>query len=94
MRFASPVTRSPSSEDERFNVQFQVDLEKFRKTIEAMELNKQEESIGESSPDQNSTIPKLMKGSGPSGKESGEGEDVEESEAGDEGAEDDPEVAD
>jgi Tfp pilus assembly protein PilN len=92
VRFASPVTRSPSGDDERFNVQFQVDLEKFRKTIEALELNKREENISESAPDQNSTAPKLMKSGTPPESEEGEGEDNGESEG--EGAENDPEVTD
>ncbi len=64
VRFASPVTRSPTSEDERFNVQLQVDQEKLRKTIEAMGLNKTEESIEAAASDQNatsSTAPKLKK---------------------------------
>jgi hypothetical protein len=61
VRFASPVTRSPTSEDERFNVQFQVDPEKLRKTIEAMGINKGEEGIEPSTADQNATAPKVRK---------------------------------
>jgi Tfp pilus assembly protein PilN len=62
VRFASPVTRNPSSDDERFNVQLQVDSEKLRKTIEAMGINKGEESVEPSAPDQNGTV---LKGSKP-----------------------------
>lgn len=60
VRFASPVTRSPSSEDERFNVQFQVDQEKLRKTIEAMGLNKGDGGIEASTSDQNATVPTVV----------------------------------
>jgi Tfp pilus assembly protein PilN len=61
VRFASPVTRSPTSEDERFNVQFQVDPEKLRKTIEAMGLNKGDENLEASPSDQNTTTQKAPK---------------------------------
>jgi hypothetical protein len=61
VRFASPVTRSPSSEDERFNVQFQVDQEKLIKTVEAMGLNKGDEGIEASTSDQNATVPTVPK---------------------------------
>ena len=44
VRFASPVTRSPTSEDERFNVQYQLDYEKLKKTVDALDLYKQEEA--------------------------------------------------
>lgn len=39
VKFASPVTRNPSSEQERFNVQLQLDTEKLRKTLLAMEID-------------------------------------------------------
>ncbi len=61
VRFASPVTRNPSSDDERFNVQFQVDSEKLRKTLEAMGLNKREESIEPGIPEQEVSLPKAKK---------------------------------
>jgi Tfp pilus assembly protein PilN len=61
VRFASPVTRSPSSEDERFNVQLQVDPEKLRKTIDAMGLDKKEENIEPAIPDQEVSLPKVKK---------------------------------
>ncbi len=90
VRFASPVTRSPSSEDERFNVQLQVDQEKLRKTIETMGLNKEEESVEPGALDQNATapavVPKLMKGHPPAAAD----EAVEEEEVPDA---EDPEVA-
>lgn len=35
VRFASPVTRNPASDMERFNVQLQLDAERLRKTVEA-----------------------------------------------------------
>lgn len=43
VRFASPVTKNPTSDQERFNVQIQLDLEKFKKTIEAMPAEKSED---------------------------------------------------
>ncbi|MCU0586812.1 MAG: PilN domain-containing protein [Syntrophobacteraceae bacterium] len=39
VKFASPVTRNPSSEQERFNVQLQLDTEKFRKVIGDLQLD-------------------------------------------------------
>ena len=84
VRFASPVTRSPSSEDERFNVQFQVDQEKLIKTVEAMGLNKGEEGIEASTSDQNatvSTVPKFKKSNQPPDVDGGDeevpGDDME-----------------
>jgi hypothetical protein len=56
VRFASPVTRSPNSEDERFNVQLQVDNEKLRKTLAAMDFGKGEDSLEPSSLDQTPTV--------------------------------------
>lgn len=52
VRFASPVTRNPSSEYERFNVQLQIDLEKLRKTLAALppEVEKAEEEAVEEVP--------------------------------------------
>jgi Tfp pilus assembly protein PilN len=61
VRFASPVTRSPQSDDERFNVQLQVDSEKLRKTIEALGINKGEETVEPSTPDQNGTVSDISK---------------------------------
>lgn len=40
VKFASPVTRNPSSDMERFNVQLQLDMEKLNKSLEAMPLDK------------------------------------------------------
>ena len=65
VRFASPVTRSPTSDDERFNVQLQIDPEKLRKTIEALELHKEEENIEQSSLDQDPSTPQLSEGKRP-----------------------------
>ncbi len=39
VKFASPVTRNPSSEQERFNVQLQLDPEKFLKSIGDLQLD-------------------------------------------------------
>jgi general secretion pathway protein L len=39
VKFASPVTRNPASEQERFNVQLQLDVEKFRKSISDLQLD-------------------------------------------------------
>jgi len=61
VRFASPVTRAPSSDDERFNVQFQIDSEKLKKTIDALELNKEESSAEQGTVDQNATGSEIMK---------------------------------
>jgi hypothetical protein len=66
VRFASPVTRSPSSDEERFNVQLQVDPEKLNRTIDAMGLNKREESIEQGTSDENATVPTVMSGKPPS----------------------------
>lgn len=49
VKFASPVTRSPSSDLERFNVQFQVDLEKLRKTLALLPVGKAEENLQQDS---------------------------------------------
>jgi Tfp pilus assembly protein PilN len=82
VRFASPVTRSPSSEDERFNVQLQVDHEKLRKTIEALGINKVEEGIEPAASDQNATAPAIKKpAAGPKpAPEEGNEEDASEDE--------------
>jgi hypothetical protein len=91
VRFASPVTRSPSSDDERFNLQLQVDTEKLRKTIEAMQLNKEEDSIEQSPSDQNSTTPELFEGKRPGAAPTEETEATEEDE--EHGADDEAETA-
>ncbi len=39
VKFASPVTRNPTSDQERFNVQLQLDAERFRKTIGDLQLD-------------------------------------------------------
>ncbi|MGV8073659.1 MAG: PilN domain-containing protein [Syntrophobacteraceae bacterium] len=44
VKFASPVTRNPTSDAERFNVQFQFDPEKFKKTVDAMAIDKEPEA--------------------------------------------------
>jgi Tfp pilus assembly protein PilN len=38
VRFASPVTRNPTSDMERFNVQLQMDVERLRNTITTMQI--------------------------------------------------------
>jgi hypothetical protein len=78
VRFASPVTRSPSSDDERFNVQLQVDTEKLRKTLDAMGLNKGEEGIEPSPSDQSSTTPELFESEQPTSAPTEETEVTEE----------------
>jgi len=88
VRFASPVTRSPSSDDERFNVQLQVDSEKLRKTIEALDLNKGDESIEQTPSDQNSTTPELFESKRPTATPTDEAPEDE-----DQGADDEPETA-
>lgn len=44
VRFASPVTRNPNSDQERFNVQMQVDVEKLKKSFETLGIGKEEEA--------------------------------------------------
>jgi len=39
VRFSSPVTRNPSSDLERFNVQVQIDVEKLKKTTESLGIH-------------------------------------------------------
>jgi general secretion pathway protein L len=36
VKFASPVTRDPGTDEERFNVQLQLDMEKLKKSLEAL----------------------------------------------------------
>lgn len=43
VKFASPVTRNPSADTERFNVQLQLDLEKFRKAAAALAASREDE---------------------------------------------------
>lgn len=43
VRFASPVTKNPVSDQERFNVQVQLDLDKLKKTFESMEFEREPE---------------------------------------------------
>ena len=47
VRFASPVTRNPNSDQERFNVQMQVDVEKLKKSFDALSIGKEEEKSAE-----------------------------------------------
>ena len=47
VRFASPVTRNPNSDQERFNVQMQVDVEKLKKTFETLAVAKDSEKSAE-----------------------------------------------
>jgi len=42
VKFASPVTRNPTSDMERFNVQFQLDMDKLRKSLEGLQVEKYE----------------------------------------------------
>ena len=61
-------------------MQFQLDPEKLKKTVDAMELFKQEESIEQEVPDQPGPVPKIMKERQPSETED-DGEVPEEEEA-------------
>ncbi len=61
VRFASPVTRSPTADSERFNVQYQLDAEKLKKTIDGMDLYKQEEAVEQGFGDLEAAPPQLMK---------------------------------
>jgi len=42
VKFASPVTRNPTSDMERFNVQLQIDMEKLKKSLDALPAEKLE----------------------------------------------------
>lgn len=44
VKFASPVTRNPASDMERFNVQLQLDIEKLQKSFDALPTDKLDES--------------------------------------------------
>ncbi|MCE5332960.1 MAG: PilN domain-containing protein [Desulfobacteraceae bacterium] len=44
VKFASPVTRNPASDQERFNVQLQLDIEKLRKNFENLPIEGTEET--------------------------------------------------
>ncbi|GLI34771.1 PilN domain-containing protein [Desulforhabdus amnigena] len=50
VRFASPVTRNPASDEERFNLNLQVDLEKLRKTIADLQIEMEEDKALEEGP--------------------------------------------
>lgn len=45
VKFASPVTRNPSADSERFNVQLQLDLERFRKAIANLSFTREDEKV-------------------------------------------------
>jgi len=45
VKFASPVTRNPTSDQERFNLQLEVNLEKLKKTISDLQIDKTVEEI-------------------------------------------------
>lgn len=45
VKFASPVTRNPSADSERFNVQLQLDGEKFRKALASLSFTREEEKV-------------------------------------------------
>lgn len=85
VKFASPVTRNPSADSERFNVQLQLDLEKFRKAVASLSFAKEEEKENGGPPVDESPV------TGTPGRENGEAapsEEVEEEE-GDEVTEED-----
>ncbi len=50
VRFASPVTKNPTSDQERFNVQLQIDLDKITKNFESLPSEKGEIRIERVSP--------------------------------------------
>ena len=45
VKFASPVTRNPTSDQERFNLQLEINLEKLKKTITDLQIDKAVEEI-------------------------------------------------
>lgn len=51
VRFASPVTRNPASDLERFNVQMQVDVDKLKKAFDSLPSEKDDKSAGEPLPE-------------------------------------------
>jgi len=59
VRFASPVTKNPSSDQERFNVQLQLDIEKLKKTIAAMPAEKSDEKMETDTPGEASAAPPM-----------------------------------
>ena len=48
VKFASPVTRDPGTDEERFNVQLQLDMEKLKKSFEALPPEIPGGALGES----------------------------------------------
>ncbi|MEN6437547.1 MAG: PilN domain-containing protein [Syntrophobacter sp.] len=59
VKFASPVTRNPTSDMERFNVQLQIDMEKLKKSLDALPVEKTEPpAIGPAADDEAAPKPK------------------------------------
>ncbi|MFZ2445031.1 MAG: PilN domain-containing protein [Syntrophobacteraceae bacterium] len=66
VKFASPVTRNPTSDMERFNVQLQLDMEKLRKTLEAIPAEKFEGPPPDATPAPAvQTVPEVRRGRPP-----------------------------
>jgi general secretion pathway protein L len=63
VRFASPVTKNPASDMERFNIQIHLDLEKFKKTIENIPPELKESSPADMEPPEEP--PPVVQPSGP-----------------------------
>ena len=85
VRFASPVTRNPASDQERFNVQLQLDSEKLRKTLDSVYVEKMDEidkteteAVIETESPRSSATPSVRQiAPGEAVEEEGRGEDAE-----------------
>lgn len=82
VRFASPVTRNPSSDEERFNVQLQIDLQKLSKTIQS--LPREEMSVTPGSATSETSSEMVLKQEETVQREAGPEEDASEEEASEE----------
>lgn len=59
VKFASPVTRDPGTDQERFNVQLQLDMDKLKKSFEALpaEPSPAEAAVDNAAPDERKMLP-------------------------------------
>ena len=82
VKFASPVTRDPGTDLERFNVQLQLDMEKLKKSFEALPPETPGGVLSES-PTAEAPVAKkeLLEGSPPPAEEQEVGETPQEGEA-------------
>ncbi|MHC1745396.1 MAG: PilN domain-containing protein [Syntrophobacteraceae bacterium] len=84
VKFASPVTRNPSADSERFNVQLQLDLEKFRKAVAGLPVAHEDEKVdtvgspSEETPSQSPSDSKVQAAPPPEEEEEGEEDEGDE----------------